>query len=85
MEEKPHALLLKFPGTNCDAETSRALEAVGFRTTVLPTELLEPSSLEGVSLVMLSGGFSYGDYLRAGAIAARGAAAPLQRGACGRV
>ena len=26
----PHALLLKYPGTNCDAETERALRAAGF-------------------------------------------------------
>ena len=28
MEERPCAILLKFPGTNCDAETARALEEV---------------------------------------------------------
>ena len=32
----PHALLIKFPGTNCDAETARALEAAGFSAEVLP-------------------------------------------------
>ena len=31
MEERPNALLLKFPGTNCDFETARALEASGFQ------------------------------------------------------
>ena len=36
MEKRPHALLLKFPGTNCDVETARALEAVGFTTEVVP-------------------------------------------------
>ena len=30
MEKRPHALLLKFPGTNADDETARALEIVGF-------------------------------------------------------
>jgi len=69
MDSRPHALLLKYPGTNCDAETARALEAAGFRSTVLPVSLLEPSRLDGVALVMLSGGFSYGDYIMAGRIA----------------
>jgi len=69
MEESPHALLLKFPGTNADEETARALETVGFRTSLLPTELLEPASLEGVSLVVFSGGFSYGDYVMSGRFA----------------
>jgi phosphoribosylformylglycinamidine synthase subunit PurQ / glutaminase len=69
MDRPPHALLLKFPGTNCDAESARALEAVGIRATVLPISLAGPGSLAGVDLVMLSGGFSYGDYVMAGRIA----------------
>ena len=69
MEDRPCALLLKFPGTNCDAETSRALEAVGFVTEVLPVSALKPEKLVGVSLVVLSGGFSYGDYVMSGRIA----------------
>lgn len=69
MEDRPCALLLKFPGTNCDAETARALEAVGFVTEVLPVSALKPEKLVGVSLVVLSGGFSYGDYVMSGRIA----------------
>jgi phosphoribosylformylglycinamidine synthase subunit PurQ / glutaminase len=69
MEDRPCALLLKFPGTNCDAETSRALEAVGFVTEVLPVSALKPEKLVGVSLVVFSGGFSYGDYVMSGRIA----------------
>ena len=42
----PHALLLKFPGTNCDAETARALEAAGFTAEVMPVALLEPAALD---------------------------------------
>lgn len=62
----PKALLLKFPGTNCDAETSLALQTVGFDTTVLPSALLEPASLKNVQLLVFSGGFSYGDYVMSG-------------------
>lgn len=69
MEERPCAVLLKYPGTNCDAETARALEEVGFVTEVVPISALKPESLVGVSLVVLSGGFSYGDYVMAGRIA----------------
>jgi phosphoribosylformylglycinamidine synthase subunit PurQ / glutaminase len=65
----PHALLLKFPGTNCDHETSRALEAVGFSTEVLPVTQLDTGSLAKAQFVVFSGGFSYGDYIMSGRIA----------------
>lgn len=69
MEDRPCAVLLKFPGTNCDAETARALETVGFVTEVVPVSDLKPEKLVGVDLVVLSGGFSYGDYVMSGRIA----------------
>jgi phosphoribosylformylglycinamidine synthase I len=69
MEERPRAVLLKFPGTNCDVETARALETVGFETEVIPISALTRESLDGVRLVVLSGGFSYGDYVMAGRLA----------------
>jgi phosphoribosylformylglycinamidine synthase subunit PurQ / glutaminase len=65
----PHALLIKFPGTNCDNETARALQGAGFTTAVLPVALLEPSSLDKAQLLVFSGGFSYGDYVMSGRIA----------------
>jgi phosphoribosylformylglycinamidine synthase subunit PurQ / glutaminase len=65
----PHALLLKFPGTNCDNETSRALQAVGFSTEVLPITQLQGDSLSKPQLIVFSGGFSYGDYVMSGRIA----------------
>ncbi|MBK8091026.1 MAG: phosphoribosylformylglycinamidine synthase I [Verrucomicrobiaceae bacterium] len=65
----PHALLIKFPGTNCDAETARALESAGFSAEVLPVSLLEPASLEKAQMIVFSGGFSYGDYVMSGRIA----------------
>ncbi len=69
MEERPHALLLKFPGTNCDVETSRALEAVGFSTEVVPISKATNGLFQRPQLVVLSGGFSYGDYVMAGRLA----------------
>lgn len=69
MEERPRAVLLKFPGTNCDEETARALEVVGFSTEIVPISALTTEALDGVKLVMLSGGFSYGDYVMSGRLA----------------
>src|SRR5215510_13291251 len=69
MNDQPPALLLKFPGTNCDAETARALQAAGFTTTIVPISLATPEHLQAAKLVVFSGGFSYGDYVMAGRIA----------------
>lgn len=69
MAATPKALLLKFPGTNCDAETARALQTVGFETQVLPIALLEPHALDDAQMVVFSGGFSYGDYVMSGRFA----------------
>jgi phosphoribosylformylglycinamidine (FGAM) synthase-like amidotransferase family enzyme len=69
MEERPRALLLKFPGTNCDAETARALESVGFATEIAPISTVTRATLDGIRLVVFSGGFSYGDYVMSGRIA----------------
>jgi len=56
-----------FPGSNCDFDTVHALRDVVGR----PTEVLwhKDHDLKGVDCVVLPGGFSYGDYLRSGAIA----------------
>lgn len=63
------AAVLVFPGSNCDRDLAVALKSAGMdvtmvwhKDTVLP---------DGVDLVGVPGGFSYGDYLRCGAIAAR--------------
>lgn len=57
-----------FPGSNCDRDAAKALaRATGRETTMLwhaQTELPE------LDLIVLPGGFSYGDYLRTGAMAA---------------
>jgi phosphoribosylformylglycinamidine synthase len=55
-----------FPGSNCDTDTAWALTRAGAE----PVELWhEDADLQGVAAVVLPGGFAYGDYLRAGAIA----------------
>jgi phosphoribosylformylglycinamidine synthase len=64
------AAVVIFPGSNCDRDVIHALETVSH----IPTQAVwhkEPSLPEGTGLVVLPGGFSYGDYLRCGAMAAR--------------
>jgi phosphoribosylformylglycinamidine synthase len=59
--------VVTFPGSNCDDDARRALRLI---TGEEPVYLWHKShSLEGVDAVILPGGFSYGDYLRGGAIA----------------
>lgn len=64
-----------FPGSNCDRDVAVALErSSGLRPLMLWHA--ETDLPAGVGLVVVPGGFSYGDYLRAGAMAAR---APIMR------
>ncbi|PZX13626.1 phosphoribosylformylglycinamidine synthase subunit I [Palleronia aestuarii] len=58
-----------FPGSNCDRDLAVALRQVGFE--VVPVWHKETTLPDGLDLVGLPGGFSFGDYLRCGAIAAR--------------
>jgi phosphoribosylformylglycinamidine synthase len=59
--------VIVFPGSNCDRDAYRAFKLVGGGQVVY---LWHGSrDLEGCDIVVLPGGFSYGDYLRAGAIA----------------
>src|SRR3954467_3211297 len=61
------AAVVIFPGLNADAEMIRTLELAGAKvTTVWHGESALPA---GTDLVAIPGGFSYGDYLRCGAIA----------------
>jgi phosphoribosylformylglycinamidine synthase I len=60
--------VLTFPGSNCDRDCAWVLEhVVGVRTELLWHADVD---LRGFDAVVLPGGFSYGDYLRAGAVAA---------------
>lgn len=59
--------ILRFPGTNGDLDVLRALELAGLRGEVVWHRDYEPGRYDAV---VLAGGFSYGDRLRAGAIAA---------------
>lgn len=62
-----HVAILQFPGTNCELDTQYAYKKLGAKTTVVWHK--ESQLPEGTDLVVVPGGFSYGDYLRSGAIA----------------
>ncbi|WP_158045423.1 phosphoribosylformylglycinamidine synthase subunit PurQ [Skermanella pratensis] len=63
------AAVIVFPGSNCDRDVSVALEhATGAKPAMV---WHRDSDLPPVDLIAVPGGFSYGDYLRSGAMAAR--------------
>jgi len=59
--------ILQFPGTNCEYDTQYAFESLGASTEIIWHKAQEIP--ENSSLLVVAGGFSYGDYLRSGAIA----------------
>ncbi|MDH7563285.1 MAG: phosphoribosylformylglycinamidine synthase subunit PurQ [Candidatus Bathyarchaeota archaeon] len=64
--------LLRVGGTNCDAETKRSFEALGAKADIVHVnELVKQRNLIEYSALVFPGGFSYGDYVRAGAIWAK--------------
>lgn len=72
--------ILRVGGTNCDAETQRALEDIGVKADIVHlNRLVAEKNLLDYAALVLPGGFSYGDYVRAGAILAKGIAAKLER------
>lgn len=62
----PKVAVLVFPGTNCEHETLRAVEQAGAKAEVV---WHTKDNLDGYDAVIIPGGFSYGDYLRAGVLA----------------
>jgi phosphoribosylformylglycinamidine synthase subunit PurQ / glutaminase len=64
------AAVIQFPGSNCDRDMAVAIrEVTGADTTMVWHRDSELPS--GLDLIAVPGGFSYGDYLRSGAMAAR--------------
>ncbi len=76
--------VIVFPGSNCDEDAARAVR----RVLDAPADLVwhTTASLDGYDAVIIPGGFAYGDYLRAGAIArfARAMEAVRRHAAAGR-
>lgn len=58
-----------FPGTQCDHDTAKAFLSVGVRVQWIWHK--DTFDYKKFKAIVLAGGFSYGDYLRAGAMAAR--------------
>jgi phosphoribosylformylglycinamidine synthase len=64
------AAVIQFPGSNCDRDMAVAIrEVTGAETSLIWHR--ESALPTGVDLIAIPGGFSYGDYLRSGAMAAR--------------
>jgi phosphoribosylformylglycinamidine synthase subunit PurQ / glutaminase len=64
------AAVIQFPGSNCDRDMAVAIRSI----TGADTQMVwhrEPSLPDRIDLIAVPGGFSYGDYLRSGAMAAR--------------
>ena len=57
-----------FPGSNCDRDMDVALKKFGFKNTMV---WHNDQSIPKSDLIVLPGGFSYGDYLRCGSIASK--------------
>ena len=60
--------VIVFPGSNCDRDIAVALEKLQFKNTMV---WHKDTQLPRSDLIIVPGGFSYGDYLRSGAIAAK--------------
>ena len=63
---KLKAGIIVFLGTNCDRDTKMALEKCGFKPEFV---FHDTKNLEKYDLIVLPGGFSFGDYIRAGRLA----------------
>ena len=63
------AAVVVFPGSNCDRDMAVALQQAGADVTMVWHK--DATLPDGVDLVAIPGGFSFGDYLRCGAIAAK--------------
>ncbi len=70
--EEIRVLVMRVGGTNCDAETQRAFRELGVQAeTRHLNELIKQRNLMDYHVLVFPGGFSYGDYVRSGAIFAR--------------
>ena len=70
-----NAAVIVFPGSNCDRDLAVAIRDVGGRAPVMVWHG-DAELPAGLDLIAIPGGFSYGDYLRSGAMAAR---SPIMR------
>lgn len=76
------AAVVTFPGSNCDRDLAVAFERAGFAVTRVWHK--DSTLPDGVDVVGVPGGFSFGDYLRCGAIAAQSPVSAAIRGHAAR-
>ena len=70
--EEVKACVLRVGGTNCDAETKRAFEELGVNAEIVHVnEMAKRRNMLEYDVLVFPGGFSYGDYVRGGAIWAK--------------
>lgn len=67
---KPRIIIIRVAGTNCDIETAKAVEEAGMYPSIIHMKKLINGNVDLSSFhgLIIPGGFSYGDYVRAGAI-----------------
>jgi hypothetical protein len=70
-----NSAVIVFPGSNCDRDMAEALRQVTGRAPAMVWHR-ESALPDGIDLIAIPGGFSYGDYLRSGAMAAQ---SPIMR------
>ena len=75
--------VIVFPGSNCDRDMAVALAAITGRAPAMVWHR-EAALPDGIDFIALPGGFSYGDYLRSGAMAARSPVMDAVRAAAAR-
>ena len=70
--------VLRVGGTNCDAETGRSFRELGAKAEIVHVnEMIKRKNMPDYDALVFPGGFSYGDYVRAGAIWAKWVLAKL--------
>ena len=78
--EEIRVCVMRVGGTDCDAETKRAFTELGANAEVVHlNEAVKNRSLLDYNALVFPGGFSYGDYVRAGAIWAKGTLTKLRK------
>ncbi|UCF44719.1 MAG: phosphoribosylformylglycinamidine synthase subunit PurQ [Candidatus Bathyarchaeota archaeon] len=78
--EEIKVCVMRVGGTNCDLETQRAFQDLGVKAETLHlNELIKRRNLMDYQVLVFPGGFSFGDYVRAGVILARWLSAKLDK------
>ena len=78
-KEEIRVCVVRVGGTNCDAETKRAFDDLGVRSEIVHlNEMVKKGNLLDFGALVFPGGFSHGDYVRAGAIWAKQTLAKLR-------